>query len=130
MSGSNLDPAGLTAGKDLDGPVAAPDHHRVLFENDRVRVLETTIRAGDLTPLHTHLAPTVLYVLSGSHFTRRDETGATMLDTRSIEPPFEMPRVLWSPTTPLHTLENTGRDDLVVIGVELKDGATPGAGPA
>jgi hypothetical protein len=37
---------------DLDGIVAAPDHHRVIFENDRVRVLETIIRSGDVTPLH------------------------------------------------------------------------------
>jgi len=34
----------------------------VLFENDRVRVLETTIRAGEITPLHTHRSPTVMYV--------------------------------------------------------------------
>ncbi len=26
----------------LDGPVAAADNHRVLFENERVRVLENT----------------------------------------------------------------------------------------
>jgi len=29
---------------DLDGPVAAPQQHRVIFENDRVRMLEN---AGD-----------------------------------------------------------------------------------
>jgi hypothetical protein len=39
---------------ELDGPIAAPDQHNVLFENDRVRVLETTIRVGEVTPLHTH----------------------------------------------------------------------------
>ena len=49
---------------DLDGVIAAPDHHKVIFENDVVRVLETTIRAGDITPLHTHLTPTVVYVIS------------------------------------------------------------------
>lgn len=85
-----------------------------------MRVLETRIRAGDLTPLHTHQLPTVLYVLSGSQFIRRDETGATALDTRSAVPPFEMPRVLWAASIPAHTLENTGHDDLVVVGVELK----------
>jgi hypothetical protein len=42
---------------ELDGPVAAPDHHKVLFENDRVRVLETVIRPGDRTPMHMHLRP-------------------------------------------------------------------------
>jgi mannose-6-phosphate isomerase-like protein (cupin superfamily) len=99
--------------------IAAPDHHRVIFENEAVRVLETTIRAGDTTPLHTHLAPTALYVVSGSHFVRRDEHGATMFDTRA-DPDFVLPRVLYSASVPRHTLENTGSDDLVVIGVELK----------
>jgi mannose-6-phosphate isomerase-like protein (cupin superfamily) len=104
---------------DLDGVVAAPDHHAVIFENAQVRVLETKIAAGDVTPLHTHLTPTVMYVVSGSHFVRRDEHGATMLDTRAV-PDFELPRVLYAASTPKHTLENTGDDDLVVIGVELK----------
>ena len=105
--------------EDLDGVIAAPDHHKVLFENDAVRVLETTIAAGEITPVHTHLAPTVMYVVSGSHFVRRDEQGATMVDTRA-NPDFVLPRVLYAQSTPKHTLENTGAEDLVVIGVELK----------
>lgn len=103
---------------DLDGVTVAPDNHKVIFENDEVRVLETTIAAGEATPLHTHLAPTVMYVLSGSHFVRRDEHGATMVDTRS-NPDFVLPKVLYAESTPRHTIENTGADDLVVIGVEL-----------
>jgi len=104
---------------DLDGVAVAPGNHRVLFENDEVRVLETTIAVGEITPLHTHLAPTVMYVISGSHFTRRDELGAVMVNTRAM-PGFVLPKVLFSPGTPRHTLENTGADPLVVIGVELK----------
>ena len=104
---------------ELDGVVVAPDNHKVIFENDMVRVLETTIVSGEVTPLHTHLAPTVMYVLSGSHFIRRDEDGATMIDTRAT-PDFVLPRVLFAASTPRHTIENTGIDDLVVIGVELK----------
>jgi mannose-6-phosphate isomerase-like protein (cupin superfamily) len=108
----------MTTGE-LDGVIAAPGNHKVLFENDEVRVLETTIAAGEITPLHTHLAPQVMYVVSGSHFVRRDENGATMLDTRA-NPDFVMPRVLYSASTRTHTLENTGDDALIVIGVELK----------
>jgi mannose-6-phosphate isomerase-like protein (cupin superfamily) len=108
----------------LDGVVVAPGNHKVIFENDVVRVLETTILAGELTPLHTHLAPTVMYVLSGSHFIRRDESGATMVDTHT-NPDFVLPRVLYAASVPRHTIENTGADDLVVIGVELKQ--RPGA---
>jgi mannose-6-phosphate isomerase-like protein (cupin superfamily) len=109
-------------GDDLDGVVAAPRNHKVIFENDAVRVLETTIRAGETTPLHTHLTPQLMYVVSGSHFVRRDEHGVTMVDTRA-SPDFTMPRVLYSSGTPLHTIENTGPDDLVVIGVEVKSPA-------
>jgi mannose-6-phosphate isomerase-like protein (cupin superfamily) len=104
----------------LDGVAVAPHNHKVIFENEEVRVLETTIVAGEVTPLHTHLAPTVMYVLSGSHFIRRDEGGATMVDTRAT-PDFVLPKVLYSASTPRHTIENTGTDDLVVIGVELKN---------
>ena len=106
---------------ELDGTVAAGENHRVLFENDRVRVLRTLIRAGETAPVHTHRRPTVMYVLSGTSFIRRDDHGALMLDTSQLEPPFVMPPVLWSDFTPAHTLENSGPDDLLVIGVELKD---------
>ena len=105
---------------ELDGPTADPGHHRVLFENDVVRVLETTIRAGDTTPIHSHLTPTVMYVESGSHMIRRDPAGVVLVDTRT-DPSFEMPRVQFSAGNPLHTIENPGPDDLVVIGVELLD---------
>lgn len=105
---------------ELDGVVAAPGHHRVLFENDAVRVLETRIRVGDRTPLHTHLTPTVSYVVSGSHLVRRDAAGEILLDTRA-DPAFSLPRVMWSDGLPVHSLENPGPEDLVVIGVELLD---------
>lgn len=109
----------------LDGPTAAPGNHRVIFENDEVRVLETTIKAGETTPLHTHFAPTVSYVISGSHFRRRDEHGEIVLDTRAT-PGFVLPRVLFSASIPRHTLENTGADDLHLIGVELKHARSEG----
>ncbi len=102
-----------------DGVAVAPGNHRVLFENDEVRVIETTIAAGEITPLHTHLVRTVMYVVSGSHFVRRDEHGGIMEDTRAT-PGFVLPRVGYSTGTPLHTIENTGDDELRVIGVELK----------
>lgn len=106
------------ASDEFDGPIADPAHHEILFENDVVRVLRTTIRAGDTTPVHSHLTPTVSYVLSGSHLIRRDPDGAVMLDTIG-DPSFVMAPVQFSPGTPLHTIENPGPDDLVVINVEL-----------
>lgn len=104
---------------DLDGVIAAPDHHRVLFENDRVRVIETIVKVGDTTPIHTH-PRTVMYVVSGDQFVRRDDAGLVMADTREEGSDFEMPSVIWSEGTPPHVIENPGSADLVVIGVEIK----------
>ncbi len=65
--------------------------------------------------------PTAIYVVSGMSFIRRDDHGAILLDTAALDPPSVMPPVLWSERSPAHTLENTGPDPLVLIGVELKD---------
>ena len=46
----------------MDAVVAAPGSHRVLFENDDVRVLEVTIAAGHREPEHTHRDPSVMIV--------------------------------------------------------------------
>ncbi len=105
---------------DLDGVIAAPDHHRLLFENDRVRVIETIVEVGDTTPIHTH-PRTVMYLVSGDQFVRKDAAGRIMVDTRDQGEDFEMPAVIWSDGTPPHVIENPGLEDLVVIGVELKD---------
>src|SRR5262245_17872702 len=101
---------------DMDGVDVAPKNHRARFENDAVRVLETTIAAGDVTPIHTHLAPQVMYVVSSSTFIRRDEHGAVLVDT-GTDPKFRLPAVLWSPGLGRHSIENTGPNALVVIGV-------------
>ena len=104
----------------LDGPIAAPHHHTVVFENEQVRALETVIVAGDTAPLHSHLAKHPMLVNSGSHFVRRDADGTVLLDTHAMEPPFVMPSMLWSDGIPAHTLQNTGDDEIRVYLVELK----------
>ncbi len=109
---------------ELDGVVASPDQHRVLLENEAVRVIETTIVAGETTPIHTHLWPQVQVALSGSQFIRRDGEGETLFDTRAT-PGFVLPRVSFAAPLGRHTIENLGTDDLVVISVELKP-AAPG----
>jgi hypothetical protein len=43
----------------LDAVVAAPKHHRVVFENENLRVLEVTLEAGDEEPVHHHRWPSV-----------------------------------------------------------------------
>ncbi len=43
----------------LDAVIAAPAHHKVLFENDRLRVLDVTLEPDDEEPVHHHRWPSV-----------------------------------------------------------------------
>jgi hypothetical protein len=105
----------------LDAVEAAPASHRILFENDAVRVLETRIAPGETTQVHTHRWPGILYVLSFGHFVRRAGDGMLLLDTRAGVVP-QPGTALWSGALPPHTLENVDTSEIHVIGVELKSG--------
>jgi hypothetical protein len=102
---------------ELDALVAAPKQHRLLLENERVRVLDTEIAPGEKTPLHTHRWPAVHYIVSWADFVRRDAGGATLVDTRGREPAAG---AVWGPALGPHTLENVGTGPIRVISVEIK----------
>ena len=52
---ADLDPSSWDPA--LDAVIAAPKHHKVLFENERLRVLEVTLEANDEEPIHHHRWP-------------------------------------------------------------------------
>ncbi len=108
----------------LDAMAAAPSHHEVLLENESVRVLDTRLRPGESTPVHTHPWPSVLYVLSWSAFVRYDQDGNVLLDSRSLPSPPRKGTTLWSAPLGPHRAKNVGDQDLWVIAVELKTGGT------
>jgi hypothetical protein len=54
---NDSDPANWDPG--LDAVVAAPRHHKVLFENENLRVLEVTLEPNDEEPIHHHRWPSV-----------------------------------------------------------------------
>ena len=107
---------------ELDALAAAPGNHRLLLENERVRVLETVIPEATSTPVHTHRWASVEYIVSASSFVRRDGDGDVVFDTRAVGAEFRPAEVLWSEPFPPHSVENVGDSELRVIMVELKDG--------
>jgi hypothetical protein len=104
---------------ELDALQAAPRYHALLFENELVRVLNTSVPPQETVPLHTHRWPAALYILSWSHCVRRDAEGSLMSDSRLVGRPSDG-IALWSGPLPPHTLENVGDSELRVISVELK----------
>jgi hypothetical protein len=105
----------------LDALTAAPQHHKLLFENEFVRVLDAHIPAGETTNLHTHQYPATHYFLSFSDFIRYDAQGNVMADSRSLSSRPTAGIALWSAPLPPHALENVGNCDLHVVSVEIKN---------
>jgi hypothetical protein len=109
--------------EELDALRAAPRQHRLVFENARVRVLDTRIAPGETVPLHTHRWPAVLHLLAWSDFIRRDAAGAVLVDTRGRPAPAPLPQAVWTEALPPHTLENVGTTELHALSIELKEGS-------
>ena len=105
---------------DLPTLPTAPTNHQLLLENDRARVLLTTIPRGATTPVHTHRWPSVEHVLGTTNFVRRDADQNVLLDTRAADPEPPISDVLWSDPFPPHSLENVGDTELRVTMVEIK----------
>jgi hypothetical protein len=105
----------------LDALSAAPDHHRLVYENERVRVLEVRIGPGEIVPLHTHRWPGVLHLRGWSDHIRRDDAGKVIFDSREAGSPPRIPSVVWCEPLPPHSVENLGDTELLVLSIELKD---------
>lgn len=105
--------------EELDALKAAPEHHRLLLENELVRVLDTLIHAGETVPLHTHRWPSALYILKWSDFVRRDPEGRVVVDSRTTSRVPENSAV-WTAPLPPHTLENVGTSEFRAISIEIK----------
>ncbi|HEY8021009.1 MAG TPA: cupin domain-containing protein [Thermoanaerobaculia bacterium] len=95
-----------------DAAKVTPKVVRVKFENERVRVLETTSNPGDKEGMHSHPA-NVVYVIEGG--TLR----ITTPDGKSADVRFKTGDTIWrEPVT--HAAENIGTTRLHAIIVELK----------
>jgi hypothetical protein len=105
----------------LDAVRAAGEYHRILFENEHVRVLEVRIKPGQIVPVHTHRWPAAVYVISASDFLRRDENGNLLFDSRTAGPPPATPAAQWTGPLPPHSVENIGSADIHLIITELKE---------
>ncbi len=99
----------------LDPATSNPEHYKVVFENDRVRVLEYTDVPGDHTTPHQH-PDSVMYTLSS--FRRRLVSGGVSRDVA-----LAAGTVGWLPAQEHHG-ENTGDTPTHVIFIELKEPGT------
>jgi hypothetical protein len=103
---------------ELDALIAAPLHHTLILENDKLRLLDTRIPVGDTVPVHTHRWAGVYYTLQFSHFVRRDADANVLFDSRTAGP---MPGAAYLENLPPHSVENVGDQEIHLVSVETKD---------
>jgi len=98
--------------------VTNPELYRVIFENERVRVLEYRDRPGDRTTPHAH-PDSVMYTLTS--FSRR-----LTADGRQVDVELPAGQVRWL-SAPEHSGENIGDTSTHSLFIELKEptGAKP-----
>ena len=96
---------------DTDPTVTNPDKYKVIFENEKVRVLEYKDKPGDKTTPHSH-PDSVMITLSS--FSRK-----LHFDNKELDVQKQSDEASWLPAQ-THVGENTGTTDTHAIFVELK----------
>jgi hypothetical protein len=125
LQGSGADTGDYPEGG--DAVAAAPESHRVLFENTLVRVLEVTIpKPGHLEPMHYHRWPSLFVdwdVGGKTNHLRYHRPDGTVRDIPSVDAPSHPGqwKVRWMQPEPMHAIEtveqfNEGKD----LRLELK----------
>ena len=92
----------------------SPDVHRVLFENEAIRVLEVSVKAGAKVPMHTN-PPNVNYIVKPGTL-RLSEPDGSLVDLTLQER-----QVIPAPVG-RHAVENVGDTEVRTICIELKTG--------
>ncbi len=96
----------------IDPIEVSPANYRLLLENDRVRVVEMTLRPGEIDEMHSHPSETVYFIKGGAVRVHAPDGG-----TAEVE--FPDGGVMWhEPWT--HRVENVGRSELRAVIVEDK----------
>jgi predicted metal-dependent enzyme (double-stranded beta helix superfamily) len=108
-----------------DAIVTAPDNHKVVFENEKVRVLEVTIKPGEKEPFHEHSMFSVMNIITGAPLRITEATiqDGKLVTGKTIEVGKDnfRPPPLWMPPQTLHSAENVGSVTFHAYRIELKE---------
>lgn len=106
----------------LASAVAAPGNHKVVFENDTLRVISVTIPAGTTEPQHDHPFYSLLLIDSDAHDVDHDLTGKVEV-TPQMQARRNIPFAFLQPPQALHAVQDLdSAKDGHLIRVEFKKG--------
>jgi quercetin dioxygenase-like cupin family protein len=90
----------------------SPDVHRVIFENDTIRLLEVTVKPGATVPMHTN-PENINYILEGGTLRLLNPDGS-VVDVQVVE------RQVIAAPVGRHAVENVGPTEVRTLCIELK----------
>ena len=95
-----------------DAVSIAPHLHKIVSENNKVRILDVEVKPGDHADLHSH-PDNVIIVIQGGTLSMSFKDGSTK------EVVLESGSTFFSPSNE-HIVDNKGDETIKVIQVELK----------
>ncbi len=127
ISSDGSDPS--TWDPNSDGPVAAPNNHQVIFENENLRIISVTVSPGTREPYHAHARCSVLVFDSPAKVTDYDRNGAApapvlwgTIPWMGANVPKGVPFVWLQPPEALHSIANDDKHAVHLTRIELKKG--------
>ena len=103
-----------------DAVPAAPRFHKVVYENESLRILEVTVLPGERETTHHHRWPSVMVVDSRPKYINYDKNGREIpaaVQTTSVP---EMPIMVRLPAQAEHSIQNLGSTPFHAIRIEYK----------
>ncbi len=104
----------------MDAVAAAPGNHRVLLENDRVRVLEITVAPGEREPVHAHCLASVSYVMYEGKYRDYDGQGKLLEEVKESPDESKFPLTTWTEPLGPHSFENLDTKPVRSLHIEIK----------
>jgi quercetin dioxygenase-like cupin family protein len=103
----------------MDAVQAAPKNHKVLYEDENVRILSVTVEPGEKENPHSHRWPSVLIFDSYPKLKNTTSDG-TILLRNGVGPNDAFPVVISMPPQGPHSIEDMGTDPVHIYRVEFK----------
>jgi quercetin dioxygenase-like cupin family protein len=103
----------------MDAVQAAPKNHKVLYEDENVRILSVTVQPGEKENQHFHRWPSVLIFDSYPKLQNTTWDGKTLL-RNGLGPKDAFPVVISMPPQGPHSIEDLGSSPVHIYRVEFK----------
>lgn len=105
----------------FDAVTAAPKSHKILINNEKVRVLEIVIRPGEKEPMHTHKWPSVMIVDQRARIRYYNENDELVFESPEDVQASDKLNPDWMAPEGLHAVENIDAKLYYGIRIEIKE---------